>query len=227
MKTTIKILLGVAIAALTYFCIMSIVTPIQYGNEKDLRDKQVIQRLIDLRAAEIEYKDQKGAYTTGIDTLITFLKNSRKKVVVKEGVLTDKQLEAGLTEAKAAAIVRRGNQKEINDNNLKGFRRDTTYQNLILALYGERFTMETIDELQYIPNSDKVLFEIETNNSYMSSNSIPIPLCEIRAPFKAYLMDVNKQETLNAIDLQKKLLKYPGMKVGSIEEPNNFAGNWE
>jgi hypothetical protein len=40
-------------------------------------------------------------------------------------------------------------------------------------------------------------------------------------------MDINKQETLNAIDLQKKLMKYPGLKVGSIEEPNNFAGNWE
>lgn len=227
MKTTIKILLGVAIAALTYFCIMSIITPIQYGNEKDKRDKEVIQRLIDLRAAEIEYKDQKGAYTTGIDTLITFLKNGRKKVVVKEGVLTDKQLEAGLTEAKAAAIVRRGSQKEILENGLSGFRRDTTYQNLIMALYGERYTAETIDQIQYIPYSDKVLFEIELNNNYLSSNDIWIPLCEIRAPFKAYLMDINKQETLNAIDLQKKLNKYPGMKVGSVVEPNNFAGNWE
>jgi hypothetical protein len=227
MKTTIKVLLGVAIAALTYFCIMSIITPIQYVKEKESRDKEVIQRLIDLRDAQIEYKSQKGAYTTGIDTLITFLKNNKKKVVVKEGVLTDKQLEAGLTETKASAIVRRGNKKEILDNGLTGFRRDTTFKNLITALYGERYTLETIDEIQYIPYSDKVLFEISNNNGYMSSNSIPIPLCEIRAPYKTYLMDINKQETLNAIDLQKKLMKYPGLKVGSIEEPNNFAGNWE
>ena len=227
MKTTIKVLLGVAIAALTYFCIMSIVTPIQYGIEKDKRDKEVIQRLIDLREAQIEYKSQKGAYTTGIDTLITFLKNNKKKVVVKEGVLTDKQLEAGLTEAKASAIVRRGNKKEILENGLTGFRRDTTYQNLIAALYGERFTKETIDEIQYIPYSDKVVFEVELNNNYLSSNDIWIPLCEIRAPYKSYLMDINRQETLNAIDLQKKLNKYPGLKVGSVEEPNNFAGNWE
>jgi hypothetical protein len=38
---------------------------------------------------------------------------------------------------------------------------------------------------------------------------------------------VNRQETLNLIDLQEKLEKYAGLKVGAVNEPNNFAGNWE
>jgi hypothetical protein len=227
MKTTIKVLLFAAIAVLSYFCIMSILTPIKFGEEKNKREKEVIQSLIDLRAAEIEFKDQKGTYTIGVDTLVDFLKTHKKKVVLKEGVLTDLQLEAGLTEGKAASIVRKGNKKEIEANGLVGFRRDTTYQNLIVALYGDRFTPETIDKLQYIPYSDSVKFEIEINNNYLSANNVWVPLCEIRASYKAFLYEVNHQETLNLIDLQKKMVKFPGLKVGSVIEPNNFAGNWE
>ena len=46
------------------------------------------------------------------DTLIKFIKNGQMPVVLKVGTLTDQQLNDGLTEAKAIAIVRKGNQKD-------------------------------------------------------------------------------------------------------------------
>lgn len=227
MKTIIKILLSLGIVALSYFTIMSIVTPIKFQEERDAREKVIIQRLIDIRAAMVEYQNQNGKYVAGMDTVVQFLKEGRKKIVLKEGSLTDKQLEAGLTEQKAAEIVRRGNMKEIADNELQGFRRDTVFENLIEALYGNRYTSETINDLGIIPFSDKVPFEIKVNNNYSGPNSIVIPLMEVKAPYESYLKDINKQEMLNLIDLQTKLDKYPGLKVGSVDEPNNNAGNWE
>ena len=227
MKTTIKILLLVAIVALSYFVIMSIMTPIKFENERSKREKVVIERLIDLRAAQMEFKDQKGRYTVGLDTLVDFLKTAKKKMVLKEGTLSDAQLEAGLTEAKAAKIVRSGNQKEIIANGLQNFRRDTTMTNLLKAVYNDKYTDQTINDLKFIPFSEKELFEVEINNNYLSANNIWIPLVEIRAPYKAFLSSVNRQETLNLIDYQRKLEKYAGLKVGSVVEPNNFAGNWE
>ena len=227
MKTTIKILLLAAIVALSYFVIMSIMTPIKFESEREKREKVVIERLIDLRAAQMEFKDQKGRYTTGLDTLITFLKSAKKKMVLKEGTLSDAQLEAGLTEAKAVRIVRSGNQKEIAANGLQNFRRDTTMTNLLKALYNDKYTEQTIENLKYIPFSENELFEVEINNNYLSANNIWIPLVEIRAPYKTFLSSVNRQETLNLIDYQRKLVKYEGLKVGSVTEPNNFAGNWE
>lgn len=227
MKTTIKALLIVAIVALAYFCVMSIMTPIRFEKERAAREREVIQALIDLRTAQIEFRDQKGYYTLALDSLIDFVKTGKKKMVLKEGTLTDAQLEAGLTESKAVAIVRKGNQKEIADNGLIGFRRDTTQVDLMKALFENKYTDESLDKLMYIPFSDNVAFEVEINNNYLSSNDIWIPLCEIRAPFRAFLYDVNRQEALNLIDLQKKMEKYPGIKVGSVIEPNNFAGNWE
>jgi hypothetical protein len=227
MKTTIKVLLFVSIAVLAYFCVMSIMTPIRFEKERALREKAVIQSLIDLRTAQIEHRDQKGYYTTALDSLIDFVKTGKKKMVLKEGTLSDAQLEAGLTEKKAVAIVRKGNQKEIEANGLAGFRRDTTSVDLLKALFDDKYSEKTIGKLMYIPYSEQVLFEVEINNNYLSTNNIWIPLCEIRAPFKAFLFDVNRQEALNLIDLQKKMEKYPGIKVGSVLEPNNFAGNWE
>jgi hypothetical protein len=52
-------------------------------------------------------------------------------------------------------------------------------------------------------------------------------LFEASAAYTTYLYDLNRQEMLNAIDLQKKLEKFPGLQVGSVLEPNNNAGNWE
>lgn len=227
MKSTIKILLLVAIAALAYFCVMSILTPIKFEQERANRETKVIENLIDLRTAQVEFKDQMGYYTTALDTLVDFLKTGKKKMILKEGVLSDAQLEAGLTEVKAVQIVQSGNMKEIVANGLEGFRRDTTQQELLTALYNDKYTVETIENLQFIPYSDKVPFEVEINNNYLSSTNIWIPLIEIRAPFKTFLFDVNRQEALNLIDLQIKMEKYPGLKVGSVIEPNNFAGNWE
>ena len=227
MKTTIKILLSIAIVVLAYFCFMSIMTPIRFEKERAVREKVVIQNLIDLRTAQVELREQKGYYTSSLDSLIDFLKAGKKKMVLKEGTLTDLQLEGGLTEAKAVSIIRKGNKKEIMENGLENFRRDTTFVNLISALYGDRLDVEKVENLKYIPYSDKVPFEMELNNSYVSSNNISIPLCEIRAPYKTFLFDVNRQEALNLIDLQDKMEKYPGLKVGSVTEPNNFAGNWE
>ena len=112
MKTIIKILLSLSIVLLTYFCIMSVLTPIRFDQAKANREKDVIKRLVDIRKAELEFKDQKGRYTASFDTLINFLKTAKKKMVMKEGSLTDKQLDAGLTEAAAVKIVKRGNSKE-------------------------------------------------------------------------------------------------------------------
>jgi len=227
MRTTIKILLFAAIGVLTYICFMSILTPIRFERVRAEREKVVIQNLINLRTAQVEHRDQKGYYTSSLDSLITFIKTGKKNVILKEGTLSDAQLQAGLTEARAVSIIKKGNRREIIENGLEGFRRDTTSVPLREALYDNKLSYEAIDNLKYIPFSEEETFEVRINNDYVSSNGIRIPLCEILAPYRTFLFDVNRQEALNLIDLQEKLEKYAGLKVGAVNEPNNFAGNWE
>ena len=220
MKAIVKILLAVSIVLLTYFCIMSIVTPIQFDEEKARREVVIIEKLVDIRKAQVEYRDK-------FEDLIKFLKNAKKKTVLKEGSLSDKQLEAGLTEIKAVKIVNSGNMQEIIANGLQNFRRDTAYVSMLQAIFPEKYTAETIDQIAVVPFTENQKFELKVNNDYTNNNGIKIPLFEASVLYSVYLKDLNHQEVLNKIDVQNKLAKFPGLMVGSTTEPNNNAGNWE
>lgn len=244
-------LLAIAACLLAYFCVMSVVTPIQFEDTRLEREVSVIKNLVDLRTAEVEFHHQKGRYTADLDSLILFLKTAPKKELMKEGSLTDKQLEAGLTEHKAVKIINEAKKKalrnkklsfedsdalyayiwendaEVKKNGLQGFRRDTIELNMLQSLYKGEYTEETIEKIIYIPFSNGQRFEVETNNDYKTSQGIRVPLFEARASFESYLSDLNKQELVNLIDRETKLDHFPGLKVGDIYSPNNNAGNWE
>jgi len=252
MKTTRSIVicvLSIAAVVMAYFCVTSVTTPIKFENTRAEREVAVIKNLVDLRTAEVEYHHQKGVFTASADTLLMFLKTAPKKEVMKEGSLTDKQLEAGLTEPKAVKILNEAKKKalkknafedndalyayiwandaEVIKNGLQGFRRDTIELNMLQALYKGEFDENSIDNIVIIPFSNGQRFEIEVNNDYKTSQGIRVPLFEARAPFESYLGDLNKQELINLIDKENKLDHYAGLKVGDIYAPNNNAGNWE
>ena len=227
MKTAIKILLGIAIIFLSYLCIMSIVTPIQFENTRTQRETAVVKKLIDIRKAQLEFKDQHNRFTADIDSLVAFVRDGKKKIVQKEGALTDKQLESGLTEAQAVKIIAKGNEKEIREKGLEGFRRDTLVVDVITELFPNEYNRQNIHEMAIIPYSQNKKFQMLVNNDYTNDIGIRIPLFEARAPYADYLWDLDRQELLNLIDKQSQMDKYQGLKVGSVDSPNNNAGNWE
>ncbi|MBO4250316.1 MAG: hypothetical protein J5884_03570 [Paludibacteraceae bacterium] len=241
--------LSCAVVVMTVFCVKSVTTPIKFENTRAEREVTVIKHLVDLRTAEVEYHHQKGVFTASPDTLLIFLKTSPKKEVLKEGSLTDKQLEAGLTEPKAVKILNEAKKKalkknsfedndalyayiwandaDVKKNGLEGFRRDTIELNMLQALYKGEYDENSIDAIVEIPFSEGQRFEMEVNNDYKTSQGIRVPLFEARAPFESYLGDLNEQELVNLIDRENKLEHYAGLKVGDIYSPNNNAGNWE
>lgn len=248
-RTLVICLLGIAAVVMAYFCASSVTTPIKFENTRAEREVAVIKHLVDLRTAEVEYHHQKGVFTANHDSLLLFLKTAPKKELLKEGSLTDKQLEAGLTEHKAIKILNEAkkkalkkqsfedsnalyayiweNDKDVKDNGLAGFRRDTIELNMLQSLYKGEYDETTIDQIMEIPYSNGQRYEIEVNNDYKTSQGIRVPLFEARASFESYLGDLNKQELVNLIDKENKLDHYAGLKVGDIYSPNNNAGNWE
>ncbi|MBR4432644.1 MAG: hypothetical protein IKS76_05570 [Paludibacteraceae bacterium] len=250
-RTIVVCTLAVAAVLMAIFCVQSVTTPIKFEDTRAQREVAVIKNLVDLRTAEVEYHHQKGCFTASYDTLLMFLKTAPKKEVMKEGSLTDKQLEAGLTEPKAIKILNAAKKKalsnkklsfedndalyayiwandaDVKKNDLQGFRRDTIELNMLQALYKGEYDENSIDRIVEIPYSDGQRFELEVNNDYKTSQGIRVPLFEARAPFASYLGDLNQQELVNLIDREEKLEHYAGLKVGDIEAPNNNAGNWE
>lgn len=229
MKTVINIILAACVAVLVYICYGSIMGPIEFEEAKTVRDRKVIDRLIDIRKAQLEYRNQnQGVYTASFDTLITFIKTQKIPFVAKEGVLSDEQLERGMTERKAMRIINRAietnNWREVDKEGLRNFKRDTTWVSILDTVsFSKGFNP---DSLRYIPFGNGVQFELATKNDTTKSGA-PLFLFEAKAPYKVYLEGLDKQEVINLIDYAKKLGRYEGLQVGSIETPNNNAGNWE
>jgi len=119
MKKAINVILGLCAVVLLYLCYESIMQPIQFNKEKDIREAAVKARLIQIKDAEEQYRQQhQGEFCDTLDVLINFIKTARIPHVTKVGELSDKQMESGLTESKAAAIVNSGDAAAIAANGL-------------------------------------------------------------------------------------------------------------
>ncbi len=249
-KISACVLLGLSAIAIAVMCVQSVVTPIKFDNARVEREAKVVENLVALRTAQLEFRNQNGRFTTDLDSLVLFLKNTPKKELVKMGSLTEKQLEGGMTEAKAtemfkAALARVEKEGKTFESDsakyayiwetdkamiaagLQGYARDTVRMNMMQALYKGKYTEENIADICIIPFSNGKKFDVKVNNEYTSSSGAVVPLFEISAPFESYLGDLDAQELINLQDQEVKLEHFPGLKVGDVVEPNNYAGNWE
>ena len=91
MKKVLNVVLLVLVIALVYANFSSVNAPLDFDKQRLERDKVVIERLIDIRTAQVEYRAQNGRYAATFDELISFLDDSMK-VVNKTYILNDKQL---------------------------------------------------------------------------------------------------------------------------------------
>lgn len=228
MRRAFNIILGLCVLVLIYICYASIMGPINFEKAKKYRDKAVIARLIDIRKAQQEYRNlNHQQYTASFDTLIAFVKNQKLPFIYKAGVLSDKQLEDGLTEAKAIKIIEKakktGNNADVKKWGLEGFKRDTMWVAITDTIFPKGFNP---DSLKYVPFGNGKQFEMAIRNDTAKSGA-PFCLLEVKTPYETYLDGLDKQEIANLKDVQTKLSRYPGLMIGSLETANNNAGNWE
>lgn len=208
MKVTLKILLAVVVVLLAYMCYRSIMGPIEFKDERDRRENLIKARLIDIRKAQIEYKNIHKVHAANFDELSKFLKDEKLPFLIKEGVLTDEQLEKGMTEKEAVK---------------KGLiRRDTVWVTAVDTLFGKGYN---VDDLRNVPGAN-VQFTMDTA-TLTSGSGYTVKVFQCGVLYDDYLGDLNKQEVYNLKDKASKMGKYAGLRVGSVEEINNNAGNWE
>jgi len=209
MKIVLRILMLAAIVALSYLCVQSILSPIHFDKQREAREKVIVARLIEIRTAQIGYRNMYGIYAGSFTDLQKFLKEDSIPFIIKEGELTDEQLKKGYTEQKAV--------KE------KLIRRDTTWVIAKDTLLGRDYNVEVISK---VPGFENFTFELDTA-TITSPSGYTVPVFEVAVPFDVYLSDLDKQLLINLKDKESKLNRYIGRRVGSVREINNNAGNWE
>lgn len=200
MKTVYQILLFVAIIALTYFVVESIMKPIRFNKEMDKRYEKTIQRLKDIRTAQIAYRTENEKFTGSFDTLINFVKYDSFRVVKQIGSMDD-----------SVAVA------------LGKVFRDTIRISVLDSLFNKNYP---VDSLRYVPFVGKHEFEMGAG-ILPTASGVNVKVFEAKAHNDIILQGLNRQLIVNQNDLRKKLDKYPGLQVGSLTEATNNAGNWE
>ena len=75
----VQVLLLAAIVVLVYFIYTGVMKPINFDKAQEARYEKVIQKLKDIRTAQVAYKAVYGKYTGSFDTLIHFIKDIKVK----------------------------------------------------------------------------------------------------------------------------------------------------
>ena len=82
-----------------------------------------------------------------------------------------------------------------------------------------------MDELAIVPGTN-LQFTMDTA-TLTSGSGYTVKVFQAGVTYDQYLGDLDKQLLYNLKDKANKMNKYPGLRVGSVEEINNNAGNWE
>jgi hypothetical protein len=212
MKTAIQVVLLVGIIILAYLLFESIQKPIRFNKEKDRREATTIQRLKDIRSAQIAFRAEYNRYTGDFDTLINFLKTDSFRVVKAIGSVPDSMIEV-LGKARAE-------RQALRDHLIS---RDTIKLSVKDSLFAANYY---IDSLRYVPFTRGYKFKMAAG-VLETGSKVQVRVFEVKVPYDILLAGMDRQLVINYKETREKITGYPGLRVGSLVEATNNAGNWE
>jgi hypothetical protein len=211
MRRVIQVLFVLLIIVLVYLIIESIMKPIRFNKEVDIREQAAISRLIEIREAQKAYKDVYKKYTGSFDTLIAFVDTGSFTVVKAIGDIPEEWLdELGFDKAR---------EKALDEGVIS---REPIQVPVLDSLFGPKFA---VDSLRYVPYTVGVTFTMKAGQLLTSSN-LTVQVVEAYALYDDLLNGLNKQLVANYKDERMKLVGFEGVKFGSMEE-GTLTGNWE
>lgn len=192
--------IGLALVAilLAYLVFDSIRQPVAFDNMRKEREVQVVQSLKDIRSTQTLFKQTYNRFTGDFDSLAEYIKNGQLPVV---NIVADPN-DTTFT-------------KTINDT--------VGFVSVYDSLFAKRDNFD-INSLHVVPFSQGDVFEMQAG--YIMRGGLKVAVFEAKTPYKTYLWDLDQQRVNNLRAEMEDLNKYPGLKVGSMDEPS-LNGNWE
>lgn len=199
-KILILFVLPACAIVLAWMIYKSVQEPVVFEKQRRLRESVCIDRLKDIRTLQVAFKAKYNRFTGDMDSLIDFYNTGIMTIVRQIGSFDD-----------SAAVA----QKRVFRDSIKIAVKDT-----LLKRPGF-----VVDSLKYIPFSGGK--EMLMNAVVARVSGVDVPLFEAAAPYDYLLLGLERQLVVNLNADREIQGRYKGLKVGSIEAPNNNAGNWE
>ena len=201
MKTVIQVLLSVAILVLGYLLVDSINQPIRFQQEQRTRYNRTIDRLKDIRTAQLAYRSVYGEFTGSFDTLIDFVKHDSFRIVMAIGFEDDD------ADVASEQIIRDTIRVSVRDS-------------LFRAGY-------PVDSLRYVPYTGGREQFFLGAGEVMTGSGLNVKVFEAHVHNDVLLAGLDRQLVINMNDERIRRDQFPGLRVGSLTETTNNAGNWE
>lgn len=219
------LILPLIIVYLLYLNFDIVKQPIEFDEERADREKVAIQRLMDIRTLQEEYKKVNNVYTPSIKELQKFYNEGSMEFTYKSG-----------SEDDSLAMVYTENVKK-QYKNLKGAELSAKLYDLHIKnndnkLVFSHVTKRRVDSCLFIDRPDFNINDIalipftEGDSVIMNVNS-DSSLFQACMPYKKLLNGMDKQLIINLNDERKYHEHYEGLKVGDTLMNNLNAGNWE
>lgn len=199
-KILIFVVLPVIVLILGYLIYKSVQEPVVFERQRKARESVCIERLKDIRTLQVAYKSRYNKFTGDMDSLIDFYNNGQITIIKQVGSMDD-----------SAAVA----EKRVYRDSILIPVRDT-----LLKRNGF-----VVDSIAYIPFSGGQ--KMHMNAIIAKVSGVDVPLFEASAPFDLLLLGLERQLIVNLNADRNLVGRYAGLRVGSIESPNNNAGNWE
>ena len=223
-------ILPLCILALAFLLYRSINEPVKFNKERDQRLNVGIERLKDIRTLQVTYKDTYGHYAPVMDSLIDFYKNGKITIIRQIGSEDDSTMVLHTEAVKKTLRNLKGEQLQAKLYELY----EAGDNKLIIRIPQQTPVKDTIfhsrpdfkvEDLRYIPFSEGDTVIMKSIIKQVSG--VDVPLFEAQMPYWSILKGMDHQQIVNLVAEKEDTGRYPGLMVGSIENANNNAGNWE
>ena len=219
-----------AIIALVFLLFKSINKPVQFNKELSNRSNVAIERLKDIRTLQTTYQDTYGHYAPVMDSLIDFYNNGKVTIMRQIG-----------SEDDSVAVLHTDAVKK-QFRNLKGDKLaeklfelyEKGDKNLIIRVPQDTPVKDTlfngrtnfnVNDLRFIPFAEGDTVIMRTIVKQVSG--VDVPLFEAQMPYWSLLRGMDRQQIVNLVAEREDTGRYAGLMVGSVDNANNNAGNWE
>lgn len=216
LKPVISIVLWVITALFGYLIYESIQDPIRFDKLKERRFQAAVDRMQDIKAAQLAYKTVKGKYTDNLDSLVYFIENEKFKIIERKDtsvIDADRNRAFGLTVGpdgtggyfKDVVITRELGTVSIKDSLFKGSNR---YKNLNVV------------------KVDGIEAEIEIKAGAIKREDLSIPVFQATILKEKLLTDQDP----SLVQKENKVVSVDGINGEAITLGNmtevSVAGNW-
>jgi len=208
MKLVIQLLLWIVIGVLGYLTFNAVYEPIEFNKVKEARYQKVIDRLKDVRKAQLAHKQVTGTFAGNFENLVQFIDTAEFTVTQRrDTTVLDEEYKKtyGVDQYKSETIIDTLGYVPVKDSI---FKNSTRYK-----------------EMMFVPTTDKqAKFEIESGK--IMKNDTEIPVFEVKVSKDVILSDLDKDLLMQ----EKQVLSVDGVngeyiKIGSMTEINT-NGNW-